>query len=164
MSFDEVMINDWVRETRIYSPIETNQIGQLSEAFQIGTIRYDDVQNKEFEYTDIYPIPLTKEFFLLNGFNQVGFSGKSSFIKNVGDVKIVYHTNPSSNYVLNIGGVLIPRSLASIKSVHELQHALRLFGLKDEANSFKVEEPVNIKLISSISQLKVDMIITAKSN
>lgn len=87
---------------------------------------------------DIDPIPLTEELLKANGFEDE----TSNFWKLRVDDKPHHYI-----FRLNKGGALCGDGYSmncniytiTIKYVHELQHALRLCGLNDLANNFKIE-------------------------
>lgn len=83
---------------------------------------------------DIEPIPLTAEILEKNGYSKVNGQRydigeyESDFYIKVNPKKHFAHVNGKKNNV----------NLYDCKYVHELQHALRLCGLDDLADNFKI--------------------------
>lgn len=105
---------------------------------------------------DIYPIPLTEEILKANGFKDANANNELKFCwyvlhtnQEYGDfwgrtnheIIIAYRENNSDMYVSRpyADNTQQKISVADIHYVHELQHALRLCGLNELANNFKVE-------------------------
>ncbi len=118
------MIGDWVRLVADKFPYKVNSVETIHPLPDVTLDDYGCVFEDEVE-----PIPLTEEILKANGWecsdgwferNDVDF-----FIaKCVDKYKLcqVYHM----------------RSFVTIAYVHELQHALRLCGLNELADTFKV--------------------------
>lgn len=91
--------------------------------------------NPPYEFSDVFsPIPLTPEILEKNGFVKInsqrydfGEYESNCFIK----------VNPKRGWI-HVNGKNANCNLYSHKYVHELQHALRLCGLTELADSFKV--------------------------
>lgn len=79
---------------------------------------------------DITPIPLTPEILEKNGWNEETHCFYNEDTMCELDLRM-----DNGGYVWINGGVVV----CSIYYVHELQHALRLCGLNDIADNFKVE-------------------------
>lgn len=112
MEAKELMIGDWVINKD--EPTKVNYLNGV----KIGT------ENEYFiEYCECCPIPLTEEMLKANGFDKEGltyefYDGYNFFLE--GKKGVCVHVGP-------------------IWCVHELQHALRLCGLNDLADNFKIE-------------------------
>lgn len=85
---------------------------------------------------DVFPITLTKEFFLQNGFTELQISDKlninetSSWLYNE-DTGVAVRIIHGNCFRCAISGI-------KIKYVHEFQHLMRLRGLLEYANNLKI--------------------------
>lgn len=78
------------------------------------------------EFDDIEPIPLTAEILKKNGFKNERFRNE-------------YYIYGTNFYVVAFDNTYsFQSSDMDLKYVHELQHALRLCGLNELANNFKI--------------------------
>lgn len=127
MRVNELMIGDWCL------------LNKRLEKVSVLTIFGEDVGISDHWYPlkCIEPIPLTPELLEKNGFSDRGKAGwqnpdydatyyldKYTFAKNV--------------YKCTIDDSVDVDLIHNIKYVHELQHALRLCGLNELADNFKV--------------------------
>lgn len=125
MKAEELMLNDFVKHN--------DKVVQIA---QINKFMADNLQ----------PIPLTAEIMEKNGFIlvEVGDNGVNTPKKNINrwekwqcDSKwhtftLIYDKMTERwKFYYNFNGF-------SFKYVHELQHALRLCGLNEEADNFKI--------------------------
>lgn len=124
MEAKELMIGDWVHS----APDESNiQILYSEDLYAI--MRYDD---------GIEPIPLTEEILKVNGWTEFyygHFEDDHRHFHRRNDMRLELSLIKGDNcFCTNF-------SLGRIDFyyVHELQHALRLCGLFDLADNFKVE-------------------------
>lgn len=112
MEANELMIGDYVR---FKSDLEVTRIDAYGLCNWI--------------FSNIDPIPLTPEFLEKNGWvcsdGWFERNGVNFFIAKCGDK-------------YKLCQVLHIRSFATITYIHELQHALRLCGLDELADNFKV--------------------------
>ena len=140
MKITDIQIGDWLQNTN----------GNIGKAQAI--YRYHNLGDKEFSYeivmqynpngtcyTDLSllkPIPLTPEILEKNGFKKfsldedeaVGFCGK--WWSNDGDVmvkKFKFKYMGDMFYISSRNS-----KISNIRSVHQLQHALRLCGINKE--------------------------------
>lgn len=110
----ELMMGDWVYDR------DTKRQFQVS----LSTFRYCK------DWDTFEPIPLTTELLLLNGFE--------------GNENVKGYQYPNDDLIFcleELSGVFIWRGLYNdvcIETVHMLQHILRLSGLIDLADNFKV--------------------------
>lgn len=119
MKARELMLYDWVR---IKKGMCAGCLNQLTEVH-------------ELECASSYePIPLTEAILKANGFARNPLlkswiiDGELELIEDsMGNTKLEYWFSVSDQYV------------CPIHHVHELQHALRLCGLSDIADNFKIE-------------------------
>lgn len=91
-----------------------------------------------YQYTLTKPIPLTEEILEKNGFNK----HDNCFVYKEYKLEICIEKYEDDNIILSIGHTCnggYDCVHVRIHHVHELQHALRLFGLGDIANNFKIE-------------------------
>lgn len=122
MEANKFMLGDWVINNE-----EPTKINYLHNG-KIGT------ENEYFiEYCELSPIPLTPELFLKNGFER---RGGISYHKSIAGL-IIHHWNDELCF-LNYSKKNIPPIMIPFHYVHELQHALRLCGLTDLADSLKI--------------------------
>lgn len=80
----------------------------------------------------IEPIPLTEEILNVNGFWEEG-GGFAKFFPNVGKFT-TWKSRIEDIQCTLLGTVELP-----LRYVHQLQHALRLCGLNDIADNFKIQ-------------------------
>lgn len=120
MKPDKLMIGDWVS-------VGNGEYYRLEKFGFIEILR--GLHDGDFE-----PIPLTAELLEKNGFRQAG-----EFRKGYGyDFPSQYYDNMI--YLRTTTGIwnIQCAELIDIKYVHELQHTLRLCGLDELANNFKI--------------------------
>lgn len=116
MKANELMIGDWVLDTRTGIPLRVNPF------------------MAEFEVPEWQPIPLTLEILKKNGI----LHDKCSFyyvIKDDENLECTYYIRQTSQGNWEIGvdiGAYTCPVFVEIKYVHELQHALRLYKIDKE--------------------------------
>lgn len=99
------------------------------------------VSDREYEhdYESIFPIPLTEDILKANGFIKVN-SQRYDLIGIVEGNDFHVQANPKKGHIFVTNHTT--RNHCNKYDgffVHELQHALRLCGLNELANNFKVE-------------------------
>lgn len=122
MKANELMIGDWVLDTRTGTPLRVNPF------------------MAELEVPEWQPIPLTPEILEKNGFNEPPFEMKKRvrFVVLCEEYQIRYSFNSywfsiyKNIAVHAIGPTFICAFQERIKYVHELQHALRLCKVDKE--------------------------------
>ena len=128
MKADSLMIGDYVMTSR-NEVIKVESISTKRQHRKVGYHHSGDICHiKYVRQGQIEPIPLTEEILKKNGYveNKGAWWLKSDlftlneFIKG-GYCSSAFHEQVIINYV------------------HELQHALRLCGLNDMADNFKIE-------------------------
>lgn len=146
MKSNELQIGDWVNVTSKFVSVCENGAATSNTISNIETraAKVNFLTNKEI-FTDastireflLEPIPLTAEILEKNGWNELSWK----------DVK--YHTGLTTaykrdDYTIQIGyNELINmydifNGFVSFKTVHQLQHALRLCGLNELADNFEI--------------------------
>ena len=128
MKAQELMTGDWVRLPLFERNAKVIRVGQSV----IDTDIVYPVLEKAFE-----PIPLTPEILEANGYEirtwnesySKGYENKHSICPFFIEYMFV-------NQCLFVNEGLVP---TPVYYVHQLQHALRLCGLNDEADNFKLE-------------------------
>lgn len=136
MKAEDIMINDLVKSQgkveRVYGIYEN----------RIYTFNGNDRSAEKFE-----PIPLTPEILEANGFKldkkyRTLFGGVV-YEAHIGDTYILIQKckdwGQDPKKYINILASLSGYHILYPEYVHELQHALRLCGLNDIADNFKVE-------------------------
>lgn len=135
MKATDLMIGDWVNST-----IEGK--GKVTRIDRDGfiAITYGNQQNAVVcKSYDLIPIPLTTEILQSNGFEFTGVDKTASFPN---DARIFAYENEEETVYVSENGVIwwLEIELAdyadnirmAFEYVHQLQHALRLVGIKKE--------------------------------
>ena len=132
MKANELMIGDWVATKKGDGQVDTIQDNDV-----IFTSAIQGIEGAAYlQETD--PINITEGFLLRNGFTEQPDVPEDcvNYIYN-NDGKIVYiFRQPWDNF--SIDANFQGRLSMTIKYVHELQHILRLIGLNDLADNFKI--------------------------
>lgn len=128
MKATELQIGDWVgrvfddkRIIEDYRQVDWIRTGEIGMRYQ-----------KVWSIGCIEPIPLTPEILEKNGFwvmEKVN-NGAEEYIAYA-TAGLMFHYNRDNDYYF-------PNTPISWKYVHELQHALRLCGLDELADNFKI--------------------------
>lgn len=140
MKANELMIGDWVRQQGCTLPTKVAGV----TANKIHTIWADGSKHSKDEYY-FDPIPLTPEILEKNGYRYEQMYGP--FYRSIlGDYAI--DREPTISIGWNGRGEMCEWDISDGKGgasygrhllgVHELQHALRLCGLNDLAENFKI--------------------------
>lgn len=124
MKAADLMIGDWV----------------VKPSGHIRTMGRAEFSNNDAWFEDIKPIPLTARILEKNGLEKTLIDEEYCYSLFTMDYVIVIRTNRDGYWkydsMREIGrGVVIQRKF---DYVHELQHALRLCGLDELAENFKV--------------------------
>lgn len=118
MNASELMLGDWVLDTRTKKPFRVNPF------------------MAEMEVPEWEPIPLTPEILEKNGFNKCDIIELEDEIYCVELFNIHYDNEERKFWVCNFFeseyGTWEINDLFQIKHVHELQHALKLCGIDKE--------------------------------
>lgn len=148
ISYNELQIWDWVKH-------KTLGVQQVSFLDAYGDIGLGMGNENPYQENDLDPIPLTKEILALNGFKsetyQKGYDtyGQMYILevtdKTGYDVLVEVRPLDSKNFFLGVS-YLNTDIRAHFSFVHQLQNTLRMVGLHEIANDFKVED--NTELIT----------------
>lgn len=133
MKANELMIGDWVLAEIYEERREPRQIEDIYGELFNATIWYGYEIQGGYKITDANPIPLTAEILEKNGFEYDDLPAYRH-IDEDGRVFTIYVLQNRGTLYIDCGGYL-----PTIHHVHELQHALRLCGLTELADNFKVE-------------------------
>lgn len=118
MKASELMLGDWVLDTRTKNPLRVNPF------------------MAEMEVPEWEPIPLTPEILEKNGFNKGDIIEPEDEIYCVELFNIHYDNEERKFWVCNFFeseyGTWEISDLFQIKHVHQLQHALKLCGIDKE--------------------------------
>ena len=126
------------------------QITNVGEDYAYATFEGNEGDPWEFDDNDDhpYPIPLTNDILRKNGWRAESFMDSPwnsfvliyYFVKDEGDIHLEYKCNTLTiwlNYEEGNDGTYADIFLPCI-FVHQLQHVLRLAGMADMANNFKI--------------------------
>ena len=136
MKAEEVMIGDWVNFKHFNGEIEPMKIENIyGSEFNCKTERdnFDEEAIKSGWYLmDAEPIPITEEFLMKNGFGYVEKDGHITHLypgeKGLcADMDIHVGTYNDGRFWLIRGN----NEVYGLEHVHQLQHALRMFNIKD---------------------------------
>lgn len=135
MKASDLMIGDWVYDTHSYNYNKEKEPVKLDRNEFVELI-CGCTGNNDLDLGDMYePVPLTEEVLKSNGFT------KSK------DERYYYAPNDNRFILGFMGGYAnLPAHIfvecgfypVTIKYVHELQHAIRLLGLDELADNFKL--------------------------
>ena len=149
MKATELMIGDWLR----YSPKSISMNNNYGGLYRAEGVSQDTIslgaKNYRFVVSDkeIDPIPLTAEILEKNGFKykttdwDVVYEGPHYGKYNLKKFHVLIgkeNVALASHYDYIGQGDVDAHVFAYINYVHELQHALRLCGLYEFADNFKV--------------------------
>ena len=134
MKANELMIGDWVivDEIGCLTPIKVLEVG-INYA-----VVYDDDSETMEDY--LQPIPVTAKILEKNGFKSRDNFYEITFQRNIiyNSIFRIVEFEKSGNWFF--GFCDFPNLIENLRInyVHELQHALRLCGLNDLADNFKI--------------------------
>lgn len=122
MKANELMIGDWVKSKD--KPVKIN-VARL-----YGMVYHYDSNATE----EVQPIPLTEEMLLKNGFVFEEIDESFSIWNNEGyNINLFKEINSNEFWLDGFFGSI------TFTHVHEIQHLLRMCGLKEIADNFKVD-------------------------
>ena len=129
-----LMVGDWITDIHGF-PMQITNVG---EDYAYATWEGNEGDPWEFDDKDDQPqpIPLTPEILEKNGFIKVN---SQRYDYGYPDTDCYVKVNPKKN-MIHVNGRNANSNLYSHSFVHELQRALRLCGLDELADNFKVYE------------------------
>lgn len=136
MTVKDLMIGDFVL-TPIGKIAKVSEISSIDN--EIGVFFTTPADEDVFDITEIKPIPLTREILKKNDFE--GDRIMEYRFEEDGETYNLYlkemynRDGEQDSWGTSIGGVLP----SVVMYVHELQHILRLAGLKEKADNFKIK-------------------------
>lgn len=135
MEAKELMIGDWVCENSIPHQI-----------YELGTTFCTDRKTNLLFTDSLQPVLLTEEILMENGFRPVS-TWMYKAVRECGTFDVCVDLRYDEIQISKISGVGTDCeecdydsriSLGHTPRVHELQHALRLCGLREFADNFKI--------------------------
>ena len=141
MKATELMIGDWVifgdEPLKVQHIYNNGYDDIVAEIVEDGTNEYGVYEEiKDVPVVYCSPIPLTPEILEKNGFIKVN---SQRYDYGCPDTDCYVKVNPKKN-MIHVNGRNANSNLYSHSFVHELQRALRLCGLDELADNFKVYE------------------------
>ena len=127
-----LMVGDWITDIHGF-PMQITNVG---EDYAYATWEGNEGDPWEFDDKDDQPqpIPLTPEILEKNGFIKVN---SQRYDYGYPDTDCYVKVNPKKN-MIHVNGRNANSNLYSHSFVHELQRALRLCGLDELADNFKI--------------------------
>ena len=142
----DLMVGDWCCNLHGF-PMQITNVG---DDYAYATFEDNEGDPWEFDDKDNQPQPIeiTRELLKANGWRAESFMASPwngfvltyYFIKDEGDIHLEFKCNTLTiwfNYEKGDAGAYADISI-SIKYVHQLQQVMRLAGLTDMANNFKI--------------------------
>ena len=138
MKPNEVMIGDWVKPNQCKVPTTYTRVAMIMTD---GV--YMEEAERRFDFEELHPITVTKEILEANGFIKSGYMCRCCH--NLAD----FDNHAQLDYNLKFSTFEIKRMknrewtakiYIDAHYVHELQHLLRVAGLNDMADNFKIKE------------------------
>ena len=128
----DLMVGDWITNRNGF-PMQITTVG---DDYAYATFEGNEGDPWEFDDKDEQPQPimLTPEILEKNGFIKVN---SQRYDYGYPDTDCYVKVNPKKN-MIHVNGRNANSNLYSHSFVHELQHALRLCGLNELADNFKV--------------------------
>ena len=132
MKCKELMVGDFCRSGQGF-PMQITNVG---DDYAYATFEGNEGEPWEFDdkNEEPQPIPLTPEILEKNGFIKVN---SQRYDYGNPDTDCYVKVNPKKN-MIHVNGRNANSNLYSHSFVHELQQALRLCGLNEIADNFKV--------------------------
>lgn len=144
MKTKELMINDIVgsrfhAQPMRYSGIFMNYEPLNEKPYTRLRLMLNENEGLDVPECDVVPIPLTKDFFVANGWKKNGVSYKYCVLKNK-YYFIDYNFDKHHLRIRTYPGYEDLDLFLSVHYVHELQRVFRLCGLNELADNLKIEE------------------------
>ena len=142
MKCSDLQIGDYVRFKRTKETVWVFEIDGDRNVINNEPDGY--CSEKNIDIDDVEPIPLTPEILRKNGFQVDGYA-----ILNLQDGKWLEYYFHEHRFSMYYEGIDEWQNHSQVRDivhrsqpfyVHELQHSLRLCGLNDLADHFKIEE------------------------
>lgn len=131
----DLMMGDWVRSKNY----DEEYINTRIEALDCRGITKHIVSSNRWIDDDIFePIPLSKEILLKNGFENIEGNLYRSGIIQIRLAMPRINLPHSFVYIFSAEEGRASIQMVCCDYVHTLQHALRLYGLEEFADNFKV--------------------------
>lgn len=130
MKANELQIGDWAHS----SFFGCTRVESIEESDGYGWVRTNGERKSDASLT---PIPLTEEVLLANGFYKGSYVGSYLHRDFVFRVYPINSDSSATSFVQEESPIY--ETVFYCCYVHELQHALKLCGLGDLANNFKVK-------------------------
>lgn len=142
----DLMVGDWCCDTHGF-PMRVTNVG---DDYAYATFEGNEGDPWEFDDKDNQPQPIeiTRELLKANGWRVESFMASPwngfvltyYFVKTEGDIHLEFKCDTLTiwfNYEKGNDGAIADISIP-IKYVHQLQHVLRLVGLNELADNFKI--------------------------
>lgn len=130
MEAKELMIGDWVFYSKKAFPYQIKLLGE-------NLCKLDGIDDS-VDLEEIYPVLLTEKTLKKSGFNVGQYSSWTehhtsySLLSDKGRRIVIVDFKEGKLNSMEVYGFLIDIESHNIKSVHELQHAMRLCGIEKE--------------------------------
>ena len=139
MKATELMIGDWVifgdEPLKVQHIYNNGYDDVIAEIMEESINEYDVCEEiRDVPLVNCSPIPLTPEILEKNGFIKVN---SQRYDYGYPDTDCYVKVNPKKN-MIHVNGRNANSNLYSHSFVHELQRALRLCGLDELADNFKI--------------------------
>lgn len=131
MKATDLMIGDWVK---IKGHLDYDKVQEIARDENMQWYISFACSATLFRAYEFEPIPLTPEILEKNGFIKVN---SQRYDYGYPDTDCYVKVNPKKN-MIHVNGRNANSNLYSHSFVHELQRALRLCGLNELADNFKV--------------------------
>ena len=131
MKATDLMIGDWVK---IKGHLDCDKVREIARDENMQWYISFACSASLFRTYEFEPIPLTPEILEKNGFIKVN---SQRYDYGYPDTDCYVKVNPKKN-MIHVNGRNANSNLYSHSFVHELQRALRLCGLDELANNFKI--------------------------
>lgn len=138
MKARDFMIGDWLQDEHAF-PMYVTAVGTdyVYADFEGNEGDVWEYQDRDFRDGTAQPVELTQEMLLANGFTQESniYIQESRVLVSIENMDLCFE-GMARLFALSACGKI--RDFR-VRYVHELQHILRLIGLSELANDFKLE-------------------------
>ena len=129
MKIDGLTLGDWVTDEGVPGQVIMVSVEGVAMIVKEEQIVYLNSER-------LNPIPLTREILLANGFTKFVDGYRRTFYNYVVDNNLMLDISDWEDEGLKVA---VGGKFRELKYVHELQHILRLIGLGEVANNFKIK-------------------------